>query len=163
MKRRWYVLHVKPRTEKKAEEWLKIFRLWHYLPIYEKVTRVQRRKVVRRIPVFPGYVFACMNGDERLKMLRTQLVVRIIDVPRQRELIHQLRQVAKAGKRGAEMRTVEKFAVGDLVRVVQGPFYGIEGYIKRDDGKATIVLNVEILGQAVAVSITPDCCQKVER
>ena len=163
MKRRWYVLHVKPRTEKKAEEWLKIFRLWHYLPIYEKVTRVQRRKVVRRIPVFPGYVFACMNGDERLKMLRTQLVVRIIDVPRQRELIHQLRQVAKAGKRGAEMRTVEKFAVGDLVRVVQGPSYGIEGYIKRDDGKATIVLNVEILGQAVAVSITPDCCQKVER
>lgn len=163
MKRRWYVLHVKPRTEKKAEEWLKIFRLWHYLPIYEKVTRVQRRKVVRRIPVFPGYVFACMNGDERLKMLRTQLVVRMIDVPRQRELIHQLRQVAKAGKRGAEMRTVEKFAVGDFVRVVHGPFYGIEGYIKRDDGKATIVLNVEILGQAVAVSITPDCCQKVER
>jgi transcription antitermination factor NusG len=163
MKRRWYVLHVKPRTEKKTEERLKLYRLWHHLPVYRKITRVQRRKVVRELPLFPGYVFACMNADERLRMLQTNLIVRTIDVPKQRELIHQLRQIAKAKKNGAEMRTVEKFTVGDYVRVVQGPFYGVEGYIKRDEGKATIVLNIEILGQAVSVSITPDCCEKIER
>ena len=54
------------------------------------------------------------------------------------------------------------FKVGDLVRVTQGPFYGVEGYIKRDEGGTFIVLNVEILGQAVAVSISPSDCEKKE-
>ena len=73
MKRVWYVLHVKPRTEKKTEERLKLYRLWHHLPVYRKITREQRRKVVRELPLFPGYVFACMNADERLRMLQTNL------------------------------------------------------------------------------------------
>lgn len=84
MKSAWYVLHVKPRTEKKVTERLKIFRLWHYLPLYKKTTRVQRRKVVRMLPIFPGYVFARLNPLSRLEVLKTNLVVRVIEVPNQR-------------------------------------------------------------------------------
>ena len=163
MRRLWYVLHVKPRTEKKTAEYLRQYRLWHHLPLYRKVTRVQRRKVVRELPLFPGYVFARLNPLERVLMLRTNLVVRTIDVPRPREMIHQLRQIAHAGRAGKEVRKVEKFTVGEPVRVTQGPFYGIEGYIKKDEGKTMIVLNVEILGQAVALSILPSWCEKMEK
>ena len=163
MRRLWYVLHVKPRTEKKTAEYLRKYRLWHHLPLYRKVTRVQRRKVVRELPLFPGYVFARLNPQERVLMLRTNLVVRTIDVPRPREMIHQLRQIAHAGRAGKEVRKVEKFTVGEPVRVTQGPFYGIEGYIKKDEGKTMIVLNVEILGQAVALSILPSWCEKMEK
>ena len=53
------------------------------------------------------------------------------------------------------------FKAGDLVRVTQGPFYGVEGYIRRDEGGTAIVLNVEILGQAVAVTISPSDCEKL--
>ena len=103
------------------------------------------------------------NEEERVLMLRTNLVVRTIDVPRPREMIHQLRQIAHAGRAGKEVRKVEKFTVGEPVRVTQGPFYGIEGYIKKDEGKTMIVLNVEILGQAVALSILPSWCEKMEK
>ena len=115
MRRLWYVLHVKPRTEKKTAEYLRQYRLWHHLPLYRKVTRVQRRKVVRELPLFPGYVFARLNPQERVLMLRTNLVVRTIDVPRPREMIHQLRQIAHAGRAGKEVRKVEKFTVGEPV------------------------------------------------
>lgn len=162
MKRQWYVLHVKPRTEKKAAEYLRHFRLWHHLPLYRKITRVQRRKVVRDLPLFPGYVFARMNPVERVEMLKTNLVVRTIDVPCPRRMIHELRQIAHAGRAGTEMRKVERFAVGQKVRIVQGPLYGVEGYIKRDEGAVMVVLNVEILGQAVAVSILPSSCEKID-
>lgn len=161
MERKWYVLHVKPRTEKKAAEYLKIYRSWHYLPLYKKITRVQRRKVVRELPLFPGYVFVRLNPQERLLMLKTNLIVRIIDVPNPREMIHQLRQIVRAGKTGKELRKVEKFTVGEKVRITQGPFYGIEGFIKHDAGGTTVVLNIEILGQAVAVSIHPSHCEKI--
>jgi transcription antitermination factor NusG len=78
-------------------------------------------------------------------------------------MIHQLRQIARAGRSGQEVRKVEKFTLGDLVRITQGPFYGIEGYVKKDEGKTMIVLNVEILGQAVALSILPSWCEKIEK
>jgi transcription antitermination factor NusG len=163
MKRIWYVLHVKPRTEKKAAEYLKRYRIWHHLPLLRKVTRVQRRKVVRELPLFPGYVFVKMNPVERLDMLKTNLIVRTIEVAFPRQMIHELRQIAHAQRAVKEIRKVEKFTVGEFVRITQGPFYGVEGYIKQDEGKTMIVLNVEILGQAVAVSILPSWCEKVEK
>jgi transcription antitermination factor NusG len=160
MKRVWYVLHVKPRTEKKAVEFLKYYRIWHYLPLFRKVTRVQRRKVVRELPMFPGYVFVRMNPSERMDMLKTNLIVRTIDVLHPRKMIHDLRQIAHASKVGEQLRKVERFVVGEKVRIVHGPFYGIEGYVKKDEGKTLIVLNVDILGQAIAVSILPSWCEK---
>lgn len=158
--RRWYVLHVKPRTEKKAVEWLRFYRLWHYLPLYVKVVKVQRRKVKRQLPLFPGYLFARLNADERLLMLKTNLIVRPIAIPRPRETIHELRQIARAGKSGRELRVVAKFDAGDMVKIKTGPLRGIEGYVKKDTGGNTIVLNVDILGQAVELSISPEDCEK---
>ena len=46
------------------------------------------------------------------------------------------------------------FKAGDHVKVVSGPFRGVEGYVRREGSKATIVLNVDILGQAVETSIS---------
>lgn len=161
MARTWYALHVKPRTEKKTVEWLRHYRIWHYLPVYRKTVKVQRRKVTRELPLFPGYVFVRMNADERLAMLRTNLLVRTIAVSEPRKMIHQLRQIAHAGKSGHEMRTMPKFVAGDLVKVKIGPMYGVEGYVLQDSGGSYIVLNVEILGQAVAVKIPPEDCERI--
>ena len=135
-------------------------RLWHYLPLFVKVRRIQRRKVRTELPLFPGYVFARLGPESRLAMLKTNLIVRVIPVTRERELIHQLRQIAHAGRASDGIRKVPPYKVGDLVRVVHGPFYGVEGYVKRDEGGTSIVLNVEILGQAVAVAISPSDCEK---
>ena len=155
------MLHVKPRTEKKMVAFLSHDRLWHYLPLWTKVRRVQRRKVRTEIPVFPGYVFARLDAASRLAMLKTNLIVRVIQVPNERELIHQLRQVAHVRRSDAEVRRVPLFKEGDLVRVTHGPFYGVEGRIRRDAGGTSVVLNVDILGQAVAVTISPSDCEKV--
>ena len=155
------MLHVKPRTEKKMVVFLSHDRLWHYLPLWTKVRRVQRRKVRTEVPVFPGYVFACLDSASRVAMLKTNLIVRVIQVQNERMLIHQLRQVVHAGRRATEVRRVPIFKKGDLVRVTQGPFYGVEGYIRRDTGGTSVVLNVDILGQAVAVTISPSDCEKV--
>ena len=155
MKRVWYVLHVKPRTEKKLAAWLKLLRLWHYLPLRKKSYRVQRRKVVRMLPIFPGYVFVRMDPRDRVSVLKTNLVVGTILVERPREMIHQLRQIKNAGRTGRDMRVVERFHEGEKVRIKSGPFYGIEGYVKTDKGGTSVILNIEILGQAVAVTLSP--------
>ena len=162
MKRDWYVLHVKPRTEKKAVVYLKKYRFFSHLPVYVKVTKVQRRKVRRELPLFPGYVFTRLLPNERLKMLQTNLIVRTIHIERPRETIHQLRQISRASKNVPELkRLAHLYKAGDLVRVKTGPLRGTEGYVKYDGTKASIVLNVSILGAAVEVSISPGEVEKI--
>ena len=159
-RRTWYVLHVKPRTEKKTVDFLRSYGYFHHLPVYMKITKVQRRKVRRELPLFPGYVFVRLTPQERLLMLKTNLIVRIIDVPNPREMIHQLRQISRAGRNGPELRPVHGFKAGDYVRVKFGPLRGTEGYVKREGSHATLCLNVEILGAAVEISISPDDIEK---
>jgi len=159
--RNWFVLHVKPRTEKKVMLYLERYRCFRYLPLVLKVTKVQRRKVRRRIPVFPGYVFSRLSPDERVEMLKTNLIVSTIPVPRPREMIHQLRQIEHAARHGSDMRRVQLFKAGDYVRVTSGPMRGTEGYVRREGSNATICLNVEILGAAVELSVAPEDLEKV--
>ena len=159
----WYVLHVKPRTEKKVMAYLERYGFFRYLPLLVKVTKVQRRKVRRELPIFPGYVFTRLLPDQRIKMLQTNLIVRTIPVPRPRELIHQLRQVNRATR--ATLQEMKKLACtfksGDYVRVKSGPLRGTEGYVRYDGEQATICLNVEILGSAVALTISPSDVEKI--
>ena len=154
--REWYVLHVKPRTEKKVMQYLALGRGFRHLPVYVKVTKVQRRKVRRELPIFPGYVFAHLSPNERLAVLKSNLIVHPIPVPNPREMIHQLRQIAHAGRGSTEMRPTNPFKEGDYVRVKYGPMHGTEGYVKREGAKATVVLNVAALGTAVEVSVSPE-------
>ena len=158
----WFVLHVKPRTEKKVMLYLARYGCFRYLPLVLKVTKVQRRKVRRSVPVFPGYVFSRMSPEERIEMLRTNLIVSTIYVTRPREMIHQLRQIEHATKVAPSMRRVNPFKAGDYVRVTLGPMRGMQGYVKRDGPNATICLNVEILGAAVELSVSPEDLEKVE-
>lgn len=162
VRRIWYVLHVKPRTEKKVMIYLERYRCFRYLPIVVKVTRVQRRKVRREIPVFPGYVFSRLSPEERVEMLKTNLLVRTITVTNPRRMIHQLRQVEHATKSTSKIRRANPFNAGDYVRVTLGPMRGMEGYVRREGPNATICLNVEILGAAVELSISPDDVERVE-
>ena len=158
--RSWYVLHVKPRTEKKVMLYLARYRCFRYLPLFVKITKVQRRKVRRELPVFPGYVFAKLSPEERVGMLKTNLLVHTIFVTQPRQMIHQLRQVEHATKSMTDIRRVSLFKEGDYVRVKLGPMRGMEGYVRREGPNATICLNVEILGSAVEMAISPEDLEK---
>lgn len=151
----WYVLHVKPRMEKRVYEALRLLKVFCYLPLYRKVTKVQRRKVVRELPLFPGYVFTRLSADARREILKTQRIVRMIEVMDPRKMIHELRQIEHAGRLPVSIKAAENFKAGERVRMTSGPFRGIEGYVQRKGAEATIVLTLEILGRALEVSVSP--------
>ena len=160
-KRIWYVLHVKPRTEKLVNDHLALLHVFHYLPLVRKETKVQRRKVVRHLPVFPGYVFTRLHPEERLAIIRTQHVVRTIEVTDPRRMIHQLRQIEHASRLPADLRLAESFTAGEYVKVASGPLRGVEGQVKRVGAQTSLVLMVDILGSAIEVSLPPGDLEKL--
>lgn len=155
-KRAWYVLHVKPRTEKKVESYLVHYGFFHYLPMRTKTVKVQRRKRTTTLPLFPGYVFTRLFPDERLTMLKTNLMVRAIPVDRPRMMIHQLRQVEHALKAKPDLVPASQtFHEGESVRIIYGPFRGLEGIVRRTNKATSVVLNVEMIGSSIELTISP--------
>lgn len=161
-KTRWYVLHVKPRSEKVVAEWLAHYKAFCHLPTYVKIKKVQRRRVRTVMPLFPGYVFARMDAWQRRAMLETNKVIRTIEVACPRPMIHQLRQIAHAARRApmpdSLVPKAESFHAGDYVRVTAGPFYGLRGYIERATSR--LYLNIDILGRSVEIAMSPADVEK---
>ena len=160
-RRTWYVLHVKPRTEKKVNDYLSLLRVFHYLPLVRKETKTQRRRIVRYLPVFPGYVFTRLFPDERIRVLGTKQIVRTIEVSDPRRMIHQLRQVEHASRLPADLRVLERFKPGEFVKVVSGPLRGLEGQVVRRGAETSLVLTVDILGRALEAAVSPSDLQKI--
>lgn len=153
--RSWYVLHVKPRTEKKVFRHLEAIDVFRYLPLVKSVRKVQRRRVVRQLPAFPGYVFTRLSPEERRSVWETRQIVRFIEVAAPRRMIHELRQIEHARRLPAELRAVAEFSTGERVKVVSGPLCGLEGIVRRVGRETSLVLEVSILGRALEASVSP--------
>ncbi len=154
----WYALRTKPRAEKKLQAYLVAWHVWNVLPSYVKVRKVQRRTVRTEIPIFPGYVIARLNEEERLRVLRTNTVLLAQPLPNARAVLRQLHQVAKAAKETEALRIVPPTETGDKVKIVQGPMKGMEGRVTVVAGKSLLTLNLDAFGGAIEVQVSPADC-----
>jgi transcription antitermination factor NusG len=149
----WYVLHLRPRSEKKVAEYCKLAGLSHYLPLRSQTRVYQRRRVTFEIPIFPGYLFVSFDRDGRLAVLKSNHVVRVLDIGNRRELLHQLAQVRKALRVDPGLVACSTIKCGRRVRIKGGPFMGVEGVVTEVKGVTEVTLNVDMVGQAVAVRV----------
>ena len=137
--------------------WLIRSRIWNYLPVYVNVLKIQRRTVRSEIPIFPSYLIARMDSAERVQALRSNLVMQTIPIDKPREVIHQLRQIVRASRGEQELKNVP-MANGDgkLARIKSGPMMGLEGYVMKRGETFTVVVNMEALGTAIEVVVSPE-------
>jgi transcription antitermination factor NusG len=149
----WHVLHVRPRCEKKLAEYCQVLAVEHYLPLRSETKVYQRRKVTVEKPVFPGYVFAAFDRVQRVNVLRTNQVVRIMEPESEERFLHELAQVRQALTADPTLASCLALREGQRVRITGGAFMGIEGWVHSLKTPAKVVLNVDIIGQGVAVEV----------
>ena len=152
----WKVLFVKPRAEKKVSEYCALYNIPFYLPLRENTRVIQRRRVTTLLPVFPGYVFAKFSPGQRLLLLQTNLLVRILEPMQPRRMLRDLIMVRRALRADPALKPAKHLAKGQLVRIVSGPFQGVEGRVDRLSGTLKVVLNIDMIGRAVAVTAETD-------
>ncbi len=148
----WKVLFVKPRTEKKVTEYCELYKIPFYLPLREKTHVVQRRKVTVKIPVFPSYVFAQFDQTRRLQLLQTNLLVRVLEPDDPRRMLRDLVMVRRALRADPALVAEKPLTKGRKVRIISGSFMGVEGRVARMAGTLKVVLNIDMIGQAVSVT-----------
>lgn len=145
----WHILHVRPRCEKKTARYCDSVNIEHYLPLRSEQKVYQRRKVNVFKPLFPGYVFTKFSISQRILVLKSRQIVRILEVKNQAVLIDELHQIQKALEVNPCLSACSAVKKGMRVRIISGAFKGLEGMVIRLKGQKHVVLNVDLIGRGL--------------
>lgn len=153
----WVVFHTRPRREKQVAGHCLRMEIRHYLPLRRSEPPGSGRRGQRRysfeVPLFTGYLFGACTSQQRYDLLQTSCLVRTIPVKDQGQLLDELFNIYLASYLGAELTLYPQLKRGRWVRLVAGPLAGLRGRISARKEGFRLVLNVSILGTAVAVEV----------
>jgi transcription antitermination factor NusG len=151
--KKWHVLHTKSRREKRVAQRCRQLGIRNYLPIRKSITGRRGRRHVADVPLFPGYVFCCLDRNDRLSLLQTGHIANVLDVVDQEGLLKDLRNIKAAIEQGAFLQPSAIVKKGQRVRIADGPLYGLEGIVKKHMGRHKLVLSLDCIQQAAACEI----------
>lgn len=151
----WYAVQTCANHEKRVRQQLDLRVVETYLPVYESVRQWKDRRVRRELPLFPGYLFVRLALCDRLRVLRTPSVVRIVEFGGQAAALpDQEIEILRRGlthELGIEPYPYLK--LGRRVRVRTGPLQGLEGILVRKKNRSRFVISVDLIMRSVAVEI----------
>lgn len=153
----WFAVTTRSRHEKAAAATCHSQGITCFLPMIEEVRRWSDRKQRITSPVFPGYLFVCIERtpEAQVRVLR---VPGVADFVKNRQgpmpvAEHELENVRKVLARGIPVAAHTSLTAGAQVRVTRGPLAGVEGTFVRAGGRSRILISVQLIQQAVAVEV----------
>jgi transcription antitermination factor NusG len=149
----WSVLRTRSRQEKMLSADLSAVGIEHYLPLVKRVQLYGNRKFKVELPLFPGYLFLRGSLDEVYTADRTRRVAQIIRVVDQQQLDWELRNLRLALEGTDSLDPYPYLQRGVRVEVRSGPMIGLQGLIENRIGTNRLVLQIDMLGQAVSLEI----------
>ena len=149
----WWVIHTRPRCEKKMDQWLASRGMEHFLPARPKVRIYPSKKVTFEHPLFAGYAFGAFSLRQRVYVLDSGHAAGVLDVLNQAQLLSELGAVRRALEMGAPLEECPYISVGQRARITAGPCRGLEGHVERTAGNARFMLSVEFLQRSVAMEV----------
>lgn len=155
VEQRWYAAYTWANHEKRVAAELGVREIEHFLPLYSSVRRWKDRRVTLDLPLFPGYVFVRVALCERLRVVQIPSVVRLVGfggLPM--ALPDTEMEILRSGPcRSLRAEPHPFLNVGRRVRIIGGPFAGLEGVLKRKKNNLRVVVSLELIQRSVAVDV----------
>ena len=151
---RWWCLHTKPRQEKQAARVLRTRRITYYLPQVVHEGRTPKgRRIRSTVPLFAGYLFLRGDDCQCVQALEGDHLANILKVYDQEEMARDLRQIHQMLASGLPVVSQAVHAVGDRIRIQQGPLQGLVGTVVRRGSRDHFVAVVQFLGRGAMVEL----------
>lgn len=149
----WWLVHTKPRQEKKLAHDLRSLKIEHFLPVVPHRALTRGRMRVTWAPLFPGYLFQYGSLESRIQVLTTNRVVAIHPVADRLRMKCQLRDLADLIEKNVPLRVEERFPIGRTVRVKAGALTDKCGIVVKHGGKTRLFIRVNELLGGVSVEL----------
>lgn len=152
----WYAIQTRPRHEKSVANQLKSRSFDTFLPVYRCVH--QWKNGVRaelELPLFPCYLFTCASAQARVPILQVPGVVGFAASSAHPTAIPE--PEISALRMATENLKIEPHPflnIGDRVRIVAGPLFGMEGILIRRKQSLRVVLSIEIIMRSITVEVS---------
>ena len=157
--RPWWAARTRTRQEKALARSLRGKDIPFFLPMVSRPQKSQGRMRTSIVPLFEGYLFFQANAADRQTALQTGRLAQAIAVTNQDMLHRQLQAIAQVCEQNIGLELVDFAPPGRKARIIAGPFSGLTGHVREIKNNRKLVLNVDAIGQAVAVEIALDQIQ----
>lgn len=155
----WMAAYTKPRQEKALAWDLRHLGVSYFLPMVQRETSSGGRRRRNLYPLFPSYIFLSTSEPQRLSALRTERIVKFVEVARG----DQIRFCAELGS----LETVLRLNPGSLdvhpglvpgawARVISGPMKNVRGVVIEALPNRKLWLGITALGVGATVEIPAD-------
>ncbi|MGE3540326.1 MAG: transcription termination/antitermination protein NusG [Candidatus Tectimicrobiota bacterium] len=163
----WYAIHTRSRHEKVVRDQLAAKSILHLLPLWRKRSVWKDRVKVVELPLFSGYIFGYFPLQERITILSTIGVVRIVGINGRPVPIpdEQICAVRTMMEQRLPCDPHPYLVEGMQVRITRGVLAGTTGILLAKKQKHRLVISVDLIQQAVAVDIDDmdvEPCDKAE-
>jgi|ERR1041384_5573844 transcription antitermination factor NusG len=151
----WYAVYIRVNQEKRVADGLAGRGVPFYLPLYKTIRRRSDRKVALSLPLFPGYLFVHIPLTERLQVLEIPQVVRLVGSQKHPSVLPSREIDALRHGLSGQVPTepCRYLTTGCRVRVVNGPFEGMEGILMGSTSKPRVVISIEVITRSFMVEV----------
>lgn len=159
----WFAVYTHPRHEKAVYEQLEKRGVEAFLPTFTSESRWKDRRVEITSPLFPGYVFARIRMDEKIRVVSSPSVIRIVSFNGTPAAISEkeIEGVRLCSERGALLEVCPFLEVGERVRVRTGAFEGVEGFVINRKNGCKLVISIGVIQQSVAIEINAEQLERL--
>jgi transcription antitermination factor NusG len=152
--RRWCVFYTRSRREKDLSRRLLQQEIPFFSPLIARRSRSPSGRVrISHVPLFQGYVFACVAEDQRQEALKSNCVSRVLLVTDPVTLVRELCQIRLLIANNAPLTPESKLQPGMPVRIKNGPFAGIEGVVVKRHNRDRLLVSVQFLQQGASFAL----------
>ncbi|SRR6266481_2345510 len=153
----WVAVHVQSNREKKVFLALNERSYESFLPTYRALRRWSDRSAELELPLFRGYLFCRWLNHNPQQIVQVPGVIRVVGFGRMPACVDDS-EIA-AVRRIVDSKVVSMpwklLRIGERVKVTSGALSGIEGILVKSSSGSYVIVNVVLLGRAVAAKIHP--------
>ena len=160
----WYALHTRSRHEKVARDQLSAKGITNLLPLWRKRSVWKDRVKIIEEPLFRGYMFGYFPLKQKIDVLQSIGVVRIVGLNGQPIPVpeEQINAVQTMVEKRMQYDPHPFLQEGMRVRVKHGILAGAEGVLTAKRQHYRLVISIDLIQQSVAVDIDSAAVEPLE-
>jgi transcriptional antiterminator NusG len=151
----WYAIQTRSRHEKVVRDQLDAKSITHLLPLWRKRSIWKDRVKFVDVPLFSGYIFGYFALQDRITVLETVGVARLVGINGKAVPIpdEQIAAVRTLMEHRLPCSPYPYLVEGMRVRIKSGLLAGAEGILIAKKQRHRLVISVDLIQQAVAVDV----------